>query len=362
MTILLLVLALQADSDWPTYHGGYGLDGVARVAVPDGPERLWRFKAGDRIESAPVVGGGRVYVVTVKNALFAMDAASGAQAWKAEVGKDFFTAPPLYTDGTLVAGTANGALYAFDAATGKERWKYGLDANFQSTPNRVDLPGGKKGVIAVSQADGCIHCVDLETGKLVWKTEPVERCDGSPSVGAGQVFMGSCASALHVYSLEKAAKVADVSIGGDNQIAGGVAFSKGVAFAGARSGKLIAVDVAARKLLWTNEDSRREAFATPAVNDAWAVFASDDGKIYGLDRATGKKAWEFDTEGKPSSPVIAGSRVVVASKGSLFILDLAKGSKVWSEELSDEITSPAVAGGRIFVGADDGSVGAYGRK
>ena len=60
--------------------------------------------------------------------------------------------------------------------------------------------------------------------------------------------------------------------------------------------------------------------------------------------------------------MIAGKRVIVASAGRLFLLDLESGKQVWTEEVSDEITSPAVVDGVILVGADDGTVTAYGRK
>jgi len=46
----------------------------------------------------------------------------------------------------------------------------------------------------------------------------------------------------------------------------------------------------------------------------------------------------------------------------LYLLDLASGRKVGSVAVSDEITSPAIAYGMILVGADDGTVVAYGRK
>ena len=162
--------------------------------------------------------------------------------------------------------------------------------------------------------------------------------------------------------VEKASKVTDIALGGDSQVAGGVAISGKTAFAGTRSGKVVAADISEGKLLWTNADTQREAFTTPAVNDRWVIFGSEDDKVYALRRDTGAKVWEFDTHHKPSSPVIAGNRVAVASAGTLFLLDLETGRKIWSVEVSDEITSPAVVGGVLLVGADDGTVTAYGKK
>jgi outer membrane protein assembly factor BamB len=347
--------------EWPTYHGGFTLDGVAPVAPPDAPVRLWRFAAGDRIEFAPVSSGGRVFFTTSKGALHALDLA-GKPLWKAAVDKDSYASPVLASGGLVLAGTSGGLLVAYDAADGKEKWRYEVGGLVQGSPNRADLPDGKRAVIALSQGDGSVHAVELETGKPLWKGSPIDRCDGSAGVSEGRIVLGSCASALHVLTVEKGEKAPDVSLGGDNQVAGGVALSGKVAFAASRSGKFVAVDTAAGKILWTNEDAKKESFGTPAVNDRMALFASDDGKVYALDRGTGKTLWSADTGESPASPVIAGNRAVVAAGGSLLLFDLAQGRLVWTAKVADELTSPAVVGGLILVGADDGTVSAYGRK
>ncbi|MBI4564527.1 MAG: PQQ-binding-like beta-propeller repeat protein [Planctomycetes bacterium] len=357
--VLATALGGPAQSDWPTYHGGYDLRGVADAAPPDTLERLWRFKADGPIEATPVSGGGKIYFTAARNQLVALDL-SGREAWKVRIREEAFSAPPLFAEGLVVVGSNAGTLYAFDAATGKEKWTYKVGENIQGSANRVDLTDGKKGVIAISQTDGVLHCVDLQTGKFVWKTDPVERCDGSAGVANGRIVLGSCASALHVFSVEKGEKVADISLEGDHQVAAGVAVSGGLAFAGSRNGKVCAVDVAAGKIDWANRDSKRNVFTTPAVNDRYVVFGSEDGKVYALRRGTGAKVWDFDTGGNPSSPVIAGDRVVVSSDGSLYLLDLEKGRKIREIRVSDEITSPAVIGGKVIIGADDGTVTAYG--
>lgn len=353
--------APQDKSGWWTYHGNYSLDGVSSATLPDAPEQLWKYKAGQRVEATPVSAGGKVWFTSAKGGLTELDL-EGHEVWKISIEPDSFTSPPLLADGKIIVGSGKGILHAYDAATGKERWVYEVGGTVQGTANRIDLPGGHAGIFAISQSDGSIHGVDLETGKGVWKTEGVQRCDGSAGVGAGQIVMGSCAAALHVFSVEKAAKTTDVPLGRDNEVAGGVAMSGSVAFAGTRSGRLCAVDVAEAKVLWTNSDGSGEAFSTPAVGPSTVVFGADDGKVYGLRRDTGAKLWDFDTKNRPLSPVIAGARVVVSSGGTLFLLDLATGKKIWSAAVSDDITSPAVAGGVILVGGDDGTVTAYGRR
>jgi outer membrane protein assembly factor BamB len=355
-----LLLLAQEEPEWASFHGASTLDGVADTALPDAPARLWEFKAGQPIETPPVCGDGKIYVATAKNTLFALDW-NGRQVWAASI-HDSFTSPPFYADKAVFAGTAGGFLCAFDAATGREKWRYKVGDAVMGTPNRIDLPEGRKGIVVISQADGAIHGVDMETGKLAWTTDKVERCDGHPSVGGGRIVLGSCASALHVYSGGKEPVRKDIPLGEDGQVAGGVALSGKTAYAGTRGGKVYAVDVEAGKIVWKNDSTRSEAFTTPAVNDRFVVFGAQDGKVYGLDRGTGAKAWEADTGDAPSSPVIARDRVAVSSGGSLHLLDLATGKKIWTARVSDTITGPAVARGRMIVGTDSGLVAAFGKE
>ena len=359
---VLLALAVTAQSDWPTYHGGYSLDGVAAVAPPDRPVKLWSFRADHRIEVTPISGGNRIYAATTKGTIHALDL-EGKELWKVELGKKITPAPPLFTDGLVIIGGSDGVLRALDASNGESKWTYKIiEDTIQGTANRVDLPDGKKGIIVIAQSEGVVHCVNVETGRLVWKTEPVERCDGSAGVGSGQVVMGSCASALHVYSVKERGKSRDIELGGDSQVAGGVAVVGGVAYAGTRGGKLCAVNLESGKIRWSHDENRSEAFATPAVNDTVVIFASDDGKITALKRDDGKKLWIFDSDGEPGSPVIAGNRVVISSDGSIILLNLENKKLVWKVKVADHITSPAILNGRILIGADDGTVSLYGEK
>ena len=349
----------EAKGEWPTYHGGYALDGATSQAPPDSPSLLWRYKAGGRVEAPPLVADGRVFAVTGKGALLALSR-DGKELWTAQLGKDPVNAPPLYADRAVLVGSGSGTLYAVEAATGKTRWTHAVGDSIHGAPNRVALAGGKTGIIAVSQSDGAIHCVELASGKLEWKTPEIDRCDGSPSAHDGRIVLGSCASALHVFDVAKAAKAVDIDLGGDSQVAGGVALSGTVAFAGTRNGKVVAADVAAGKILWTNAEGKKEAFGTPAVDARRVISGADDGKIRALDRSTGATLWTFDAKDTPTSPVIAGNRVVVGAGGELLILDAETGKKIWSAAICDQVSAPAVVGGVIYVGGDDGTVSAYG--
>ncbi|HIA48817.1 MAG TPA: hypothetical protein EYN96_12830, partial [Candidatus Hydrogenedentes bacterium] len=134
------------------------------------------------------------------------------------------------------------------------------------------------------------------------------------------------------------------------------------AFVGSHSGRLFHTNLNTGEIVWFNEDSYDEIFETPAVGPDFVVFSSYDGNVYGLSRETGKRIWTFETDGVPTSPVIAGDKVVVTSDGILSLLRLATGEEVWSYEISDETSSPAIINGMIVIGSDDGTVAAFGAR
>ncbi len=354
-------------AEWNTYHGDGALTGIAEASFPDSLEVLWRIKAGAPVRETPVVHVGRIFYATARGDVVAADL-TGKQLWtkefftgekvKDEPARERIDAPLACFDKLVLFGTGEGHFIALDTATGEERWRVQLMGPIRGTANF--LAGNPGRIYIIEQPTGVLHCIDPVTGKILWKGEGPERCDGSPSVSADAIVFGSCASAIHVFDPGTGKLLRNIKVGTDGQVAGGVAQDKGLAFSGCRSGRVMKVDVKEGKILWTNDDGESEVYSTPAVNDAWVIAASNDGNVYGMDRADGKGRWKFDTKGSPTSAVIAGDKVIVSADGELLLLRLSDGTKAWSLKISDEITAPAVAGDMILVGSEDGTVVALG--
>ncbi len=361
-----------AEPSWPIYHGDAGLRGVAGAPLPARLAVLWRAKTDAPVSLPPVVGGGRIYFVTDNGSASAISL-KAEPVWSARPGGgeagsggptgDFekFTTPPLFAQGLVLAGTDKGNLHALDAASGKTRWTHKVGDSLLGSANWLDR-GGARGIIvaAVSQPDGAVHCVDLETGSLCWTSPPTARCDGSPGMGTGFVAFGNCDAELRVLSGCCGMPKARIDLQPLGPVAAGVAVDGPFLFAGTRDGSLVCADVRKGKIVWTNQCGQGEAFTTPAVTADRVLYGSKDGGVHCLDRADGKKLWSFDGGGEPSSPVVAGDRVVVAAGGTLFLLRLSDGGKVWFDRAGDRVSQPAVAGGRLYVGTDEGFIVCYG--
>lgn len=361
----------NASSSWPIYHGDAGLSGIAKCSLPDKPVVMWRYKAGSPVSMAPVVGGGSIFIAAENGEVHGVSM-KGVKIWTATIKNEpagtnaakqieRFSSPPMFVKGKVIVGSDMGYLYALSADTGTIKWKYHVGENVIGTANWLEGDGTLgSGVVVISQADGVLHRVDLETGNKVWVSQPVSRCDGSPGVGKDFIVFGSCDAALHIFSKAKGEITTRIGLEGDGQVAGGVAVDGSLLFAGTRGGLAVCADTLKAVIVWTNQISNSETFATPAVTSNRLVTGANDGRIFCLNRGDGKVIWSLKVSGDPLSPVIAADKVVVSSGGTIYILNLENGEKLWSDKPADTITSPAVFDGKIVVGTDDGFLVMYG--
>ncbi len=352
------------QTDWNTYHGDNTLRGMIAEGFPETLALLWRFKAGAPVRQTPVICNRRIFFATARGDVIATDL-NGQRVWARELFtgekqndvpvRERIEAPMACFDGLVLAGSMRGVLYAFEAATGKDKWQTQIEGPVYGSPNYL-----RGRVYVLSRASGELHCLDAASGKILWKSEAIERCDGSPAVSADAVVFGSCASALHVFSPDTGKLLRTIEVGQDSQVAGGVALDGNRIISGSRSGKVLQAGLQTGHILWANTDGDTEAFSTPAITKEIAVVSYNDGNVRALDRETGKLRWRYDTKGYPTSPVIVGDKVVVGADGELLLLKLTDGTKLGSVKVSDEITAPAVTQGLILVGSEDGTVAAFG--
>ena len=75
----------------------------------------WTFTTRARVDSSPVVAGGRVYVGSNDGKLYVLDAASGKSVFEFEAGGPL-SASPAVASGRLVIGSQDGKLFCLGAA------------------------------------------------------------------------------------------------------------------------------------------------------------------------------------------------------------------------------------------------------
>jgi outer membrane protein assembly factor BamB len=320
---------------------GSGDGNLYAVEAATGKER-WRAPLGGAVHSTPAVEAGRVFVASRKGGLFALDLATGKRIWRFAMGEDlenswgwdFWLSSPAVSRGIVYAGSGDGHLYAIDARSGKERWRFKTANRVRSSPAIAD------GVVYFGSRDGRIYALDAQTGKAKWTFEIDGFSIDSVKEGYDRLSINSTPS-----------------------------LSADGLFVGSRDGHEYALDRRTGKLRW--KFGHKVTFVPGSPEVSWVdaspslwrdlvLVGSSDGRTFHATRAaTGEEAWRFSTASNVlSSAAVAGGIAFFGCEDShLFALDAATGKELWRFRAGGPINaSPAVAGNLVVVGSDDGKL------
>ncbi|WP_277993579.1 PQQ-binding-like beta-propeller repeat protein [Streptomyces sp. NP-1717] len=348
-----------------------GCDGGDRGEKDAVSPRPWRHTIDSRSMSSPIVAGGVVYILSIREnteVLDALDAVTGTEKWAYTTTTSAFLDPssPMVADGAVYFGSHAGALYALNAATGTKNWIF--DTSDWSFP----LSGGwpfyspavVDGTVYFSAENGVLRAMNAVTGTEKWAADMRGTTfDYRPDVVDGVVYV-NWDEVFHAFDAatgtEKWAVTAASTDHDDHDfISSSPAVVGGTVYFGTAGGILHALDAATgtKKWAFTTGDFVR---SSPAVADGVVYFGSRDKNVYALDAATGAKKWAFTAgDSVHSSPVVVGGSVYVGSDdGKVHALDTATGTERWAFTTGGGRieSSLEVAHGLLYFGCTDGHV------
>ena len=351
----LLGLAWRAPTDGDVISSPAVANGTVYVGSGDGHlyalqlatgDRRWRYDAGSEVSSSPAVGGGLVYATARDGSIFAVDAATGTRRWRLTTRPDLplpwghesgdhFLSSPAYVAGTIVVGAGDGGVYALDAATGKQKWRAQTDGRVRASPAVAN------GRVYAASYDGRVYCYDLTSGALRWRydTEGVHLQSGSygfdrrsiqssPAIANGVVYVGARDGFLYAIGAEDGKLRWRV----DHKVSWVItspAVDEGMIFAGSSDAHFAqALDSSGTERWRFGADV--PVWSSPAVAGALVYFGDGVGRVHAVDRASGKEQWMFRTGATVfSSPVIAGDLVIVGSTdGGVYALRTSTGPAI----------------------------------
>ena len=350
----LLGLAWRAPTDGDVISSPAVANGTVYVGSGDGHlyalelatgDRRWRHDAGSPISSSPAVGGGLVYA-TARDGIFAVDAATGARRWRLTTRPDLplpwghesgdhFLSSPAYVNGTVVVGAGDGGVYALDAMTGKQKWRAQTDGRVRASPAVAN------GRVYAASYDGRVYCYDLTSGALRWRydTEGVGLQSGSygfdrrsiqssPAVANGVVYVGARDGFLYAIGAEDGKLRWRV----DHKVSWVItspAVDEEMIYAGSSDAHFTQALDSSGKERW-RFGADVPVWSSPAVAGALVYFGDGVGRVHAVDRASGKEQWMFRTGATVfSSPVIAGDLVIVGSTdGGVYALRTSAGPAI----------------------------------
>ncbi|WP_448548818.1 outer membrane protein assembly factor BamB [Thalassotalea fusca] len=129
---------------------------TAEIGEPAGSTELMRVID---VDSTPVIFGDKVYAVSSRGHIAAMDLRTGRVLWK----RQYSSYENIAVEGNMIFLTdIKGHVYAIDRLNGLEKW-----SQLALTNRNVTGPVVVKNKVIVGDLDGYLHWLDEETGQFV---------------------------------------------------------------------------------------------------------------------------------------------------------------------------------------------------
>ncbi len=264
--------------------------------------------------SSPVVANGAVYFGSGDGNVYALDSSTGSLKWKFQTG-DVVHASPAVADGLVFIGSWDTYFYALDANTGTEKWKFktGEDPALHNQIGIQSSAAVADGIVYFGCRDSKLYALDAHTGAKVWIVDNKGSwVIGSPAIHDGKVFFTTSDSGLfHAVDAHSGSELFSLSF--KWPMFSSPAAAGNLVYIGSHEGKLLAIDVAARKAAWVFQtDASRQngpALTTPEGQPNYSVAMPSmffDDVVSGIQRMMSVGAIL-------SSPVVVGDAIYVGS-------------------------------------------------
>lgn len=249
------------------------------VTVESGRE-IWRQKLQAGTFTAPLVAGGRVFVLTADRTALAFDGASGQRLWAQQRNADPLV---LRQSGVLAAWNDTllvgfeGRLLGLNPLTGLPRWEsvVGSSRGTNEVERLVDLVSGlnrQGNTVCARSFQTSVACIDASRGTVQWTR-------------AAQGHTGLEGDEARVYGAESDSKVQ--------------AWNR-------QNGQPV----------WTQEALRFRGLGAPLVMGRALVLGDEAGLLHFLSREDGKVLQRLSTDGTTVAmrPVLAGQTLVIVNR------------------------------------------------
>lgn len=366
-----------------TEAGGNPTKVIGHVMAAPKLDIAWRRSVGkgsskkSALTTPPVTSETMIYTLDAAQTVRASNLSNGAEVWskklrgiskrdKAALGGGLAVAGD-----TLVVASGYGYVMALDAATGDQKWRRDLGAPMTGSPTVDD------GNVFVNSNNNEVFGLDLSSGDTLWSDQAISesaRVLGSSSVASiedfviapfssGEIIAYLAANGRRLWTdaLTQAGRFTPISE--INDIGSRPVLGAGLVFASSQAGTTAAIDGRSGNRVWTQPVGSTHA---PALVGRFLFVLGTSDELTCLDAATGEAYWvtqlrQFKDKDKKknrisySGPIVASNRViVVSSRGELLAFSPQDGTQTGSLKLGDTVyIEPIAAQGRLYVLTDD---------
>lgn len=369
--------------------GGNPAKSMGHLALAgETPQRVWSasIDAGSnrqRLGAAPVIADNMLFVVDVEARVQAFDARTGKPLWSKDLPNTDenrqarFGGGVSFDNGRVYATDGLGDVVALNAADGAELWRAKPGGPLRGAPTVAN------GQVYVLSQDNQLFALSDADGKVQWTQSGSLESQGvfgvaAPAASAGTIVAGFSSGELNAYRYENGRTLwqdalsrtsISTSVSSLADIDADPVMADGRVYAVGQGGRMVAVEIATGQRLW---EQNLAGISTPWIAGEWLFVLTDDARVVCLARATGKVRWiaqmrGFRNEKKRSGaitwhgPVLAGNRLwLTSSNGDLVAVNPADGAIGTTIAAGDGFSlPPVVANGTLFLLDQKGRLSAF---
>ena len=298
-------------------------DGVVASFNAASGRELWRTQSGKTLAAGVGSDAGFAAVVTTSNELITFN--NGREAWRQKLSTSSYTAP-LVAGGKVFVLGADRAISAFELADGKKLW-----SQKKSTEALTLRQSGVLLMVSdtlVSSSSGRLLGINPLDGNVRWST-PIATARGTNDIERLVDLVGRVSTDSDVVC----ARAYRVSVGCVNTLRGNLVWAKpavgleGVQgdartlFGAESDGKVIAWNRINGERLWQTEHLRNRNLSAPAVLEKAIAVGDSTGLVHFLSKTDGSPLNRLTTDGSAmaAAPVVVGNTLVVVTRnGGVF--------------------------------------------
>jgi outer membrane protein assembly factor BamB len=323
----------------------YVMDSEAEVRAIDAEtgDIVWTLDLPDLLgEDGEMMSGGMAFnsgllvATTSMNTVVAIRADTGQVFWQKAIASPMRAAPTIY-GGRVFVVTKENIVYALDLRNGEQLWKYSAVGNLTSLLG-AGVPAADSGVVVVPMTTGDLVALRANTGDELWqdKLANVRRTDAtgnlldvlaSPLIDRNRVYSVGYSGLMAAHDLRSGQRlwVAEVGSIRTPWIAGNTLFTVTI------HNEVVALDKRTGRILWVSPLPKWENPEDLTDPIAWTppILASN-------------------------------RLLIAGTNEELQVLDPYTGEVLTIEDLPDGVHLPLfIANNTLFIQTDDGELRAY---
>ncbi|WP_296278115.1 outer membrane protein assembly factor BamB [uncultured Acinetobacter sp.] len=303
----------------------FALDPKGEVAAYKGKQRLWETKVTKAgLSSGIEAADGLVVVGSPKGKIYALDQATGAKKWTAQLSGALISSA-LIQSGRVIVVSNDATVYALDEETGQQAWTYKLpNASFslrgQASPVSLDPR-----TILVTTSTGYLYAIDSVAG--------VPRLQRRVAVTEGRSDIQRL-----------------IDVDSEPVVSGQYVVTTSF------QGQVTVLDLASQRVLWSENSS---SINRPEVFDGKVFVSQTDGQLIAHDLITGEQIWKNEQllNRNLSNAVVLGQNLVVGDlDGYLHLIDPNTGKILGRSKTSGEVRTLRVIDNQLYVATRKGDL------